>query len=69
MLGKPSGNALALFKKAGSAYTKQGLKKLATLKTLFAEESMSALSLKMFGVLKGLCPWRSLAGGVQGQVA
>ena len=53
MLGKLSGDTLALFKKTGSTYTKQGFKKLAALKLLFVDESMLALSLKMFDFFKG----------------
>ena len=53
MLGKLSGDALALFKNTGSTYTKQGFRKLAALKLLFADESLSALSLKMFDFFKG----------------
>ena len=37
----------------GSTFTKQGFKKLAALKLLFADKSMSALSLKMFDFCKG----------------
>ena len=53
MLGKLSGGVLAFFKKTDTAYTKQGFKKLAVLKTLFAVKSMLTLSLKMFEFFKG----------------
>ena len=53
MLGKLNGDALTLFKKTGSTFTKQGFEKLAALKSLFADKSMSALSLKMFDFFKG----------------
>jgi hypothetical protein len=52
MLGKLRGNTLVLFKKTGSTYTKQSIKKLVALKSLFIEESMSALSLKMLDFSK-----------------
>jgi hypothetical protein len=42
-----------LFKNTGTTYTKQGFKKLAALKTLLANESISSLSNEMFDFFKG----------------
>ena len=53
MLVKLSGDGFALFKNKSATHIKQGFKKLVTPKTLFVNESMSALSHTMFEFFKG----------------
>jgi hypothetical protein len=52
MFGKLSCDALAVLKKTCAVYTKQGFKKLAALKSVFPDKSMSVLSLRMFKFIR-----------------